>query len=234
MDYFVRLFNKRDYAEQFLSGQLRLLPAGYYIGIDGCGRGDALEGAVSKNESLNLTFPILCLLICTVQQSNGTNILRLNTDVLRDFCKCGGYGVAIEKSLFLNAIEPLIQASSTEQQPSYHGKVEYDLNKSDLDERWDWITGKKDNLLHKRKEYSYQNEYRFIFSNPSHYTFCLNDGFNQPWRVNIRDLHEISYAFRISPTCEMTGSFLEVPLRESLRASFGTWLCKEQIRQESD
>ena len=225
MDYFVRFFEKRDYAEQFLSGQLRLMPAGYYIsGIKG-GRLDDLEGAVSKNESLNIAFPILCLHKCTVQEFDCVNTLRISADVLRDFCKCGGYGVAVEMNQFLNKIEPLILASSTDQQPSYHGEVQYDINSALLDEHWDGTTGVGDSLLHKQAEFSYQNEYRFIFTNPSHFTFCINDGFDQPWRVNIPDLHEIAYAFRTSPICEMEDAFLDVPLSESMRTSDGTWLC---------
>lgn len=225
MDYLVRLFEKQDYAEQFLSGQLRLLPAGYYIEKEGTGRLDGFEGAVSKSERLNISFPILCCLKCSTQQSKITSALVICTSIIRDFCKCGGYAVAVEKSKFIEMVSPLIKLCSADQQPSYHGDVIYDIDENNLGKHWNGSTGLKDSLLHKRIEYAYQNEYRFVFTNPTHYTFCINDGFEQPWRVNIQDLHESAYAFYIKPVCEIKDDFIELPLCDSQRVSCGAWRC---------
>lgn len=227
MKYLIRLFEKQDYAEQFLAGQLRLLPAGYYIKMesDELGRTDSLEGAVSKKERINIAFPILCLVECEAVQHDENYALVLGTNIVRDFCKNGGYAVAIEEDRFIQLISPLVKTYSIESQPSYYGNVIYDLTESKLPDHWEHPASSEINLLHKRTNYSYQHEYRFVFTNPSHYTFCINDGFNQPWRVNMADLHDSAYIFRIKPLCENKEDYVTLPLRESHSAAKGSWKC---------
>lgn len=231
MKYLVRLFKEQDHAEQFLAGQLRLMPAGFYIQLEaeGRGRADALEGAVSQKERLNIAFPVLCLIECEAELGGDGYTLPVSTDVLNDFCKDGGYAVAVEENDFIELIKPLLESSSHENQPAYYGKISYDINQESLTNCWRDATEVGNNLLHKNLDYSYQHEYRFVFTNPSHYTHFPQYGFNQPWRINMPDLHSCAYAFRIGPIPETEAGCVYLPLNKSHSAAEGAWTCWHQV-----
>ena len=223
MNYLVRLVEKSEYASQLIAGQLRLMPAGYYIKYFEYGRGDVLEGAISKDNWANISFPILCLTECPViSDTNSNPFLKLDKTIIQDFCKCGGYAVAVEKETFIDHMRPLIDKSSNPEQPSYHGSIIYDLDKKDFS-HWQKIASEQNGLLHKSTDLSYQKEYRFVFSNPPSYTFWVDENFNQPWWTTVADFQASAYAFRIPPICEIEQDALLLRLTDDNKALHDTW-----------
>lgn len=190
MKYLIRILEKNEYVEELLSGQLNMYPAGKYMAAemgvypDSDGnvslRFDFEEGRRPDGLWQDLQAPVLSLI--EVDTSSDSGDIGLDVRIVRDFCPKGGFAVIFPFEVLQNHMTPLLKKYPT----AYCGSIQYDADDYICDKDSAAVVRPRHPLMHKRVEYAYQSEYRYVFPDTGR-TIWLNEPmlFDVPWRPTI-------------------------------------------------
>ena len=190
MRFLIRILEKYEYVEELLSGQLNMYPAGKYMtaemGVDPDSdenvslRFDFEEGRRPDGLWQDLQAPVLSFIEVDTCFDSGD--IELDVRIVRDFCPKGGFAVIFPFEVLQNHMTPLLTKYPT----AYCGSIQYDADVFIRDKDSAAVVHPRHPLMHKRAEYAYQSEYRYVFPDIGR-TIWLDESmpFDVPWRPTI-------------------------------------------------